>query len=75
MEECYFSYSYMYQHATLLKRITPPWVFVTFFKLCKWNQILQSVSRVSSGPLKILKALKSPEIIYMALITLEIYKN
>ena len=26
------------------KSITPPWVFFTFFKLYKWDQIVQSVS-------------------------------
>ena len=28
----------------LQKSNTPPWVFLTFFKLCKWHQIAQSVT-------------------------------
>ena len=29
------------------KRDTPPWVFFTFFKLFKWNQIVQSITNFS----------------------------
>ena len=33
MEECYFS-----------KSNTPPWVFFTFFKFYKWNQVAQPIT-------------------------------
>ena len=33
---------------TYSKSITPQWVFFTFFKLYKWNQIAQSVSYTQS---------------------------
>ena len=29
---------------TFSKSITPPWVFFTFFKLCRWYQIMQSIT-------------------------------
>ena len=31
------------------KSKTPPWVFFTFFKLCKWYKIAQSISQTSAN--------------------------
>ena len=31
------------------KSNTPPWIFFTLFKLCKWYQIAQSVSNMNFG--------------------------
>ena len=32
------------------KRVTLPWMFFAFFKLCKWYQIAQSVTNVWQFP-------------------------
>ena len=39
MEACYF-----YETCNFTKSNTPPWVFFTYFKLCKWYQIAQCMA-------------------------------
>ena len=43
MEECYFLIKLQ---AEFTKINTPPWLFLTCFKLCKWYQTAQSVSYI-----------------------------
>ena len=40
MEECYF-YAKAYNFT---KNNNPPWMFFPFFKLYKWNQIVQNIT-------------------------------
>ena len=44
MDECYF---YLSCRLNFTKKISPPLVFITFFKLNRWYQIAQSIT--SSG--------------------------
>ena len=38
-----------FKPATLLKLTLPPWVFFTFFKLCKWYQIARRLIHENPG--------------------------
>ena len=65
MEEGYFFVKLQAKDCSITKSNTP-WVFFTFFKLCKWNQIVQSIALAYIWEMhenSILTILKSAEVL------------